>query len=225
MAASKRNNSETDKDISVLVVEDQELVRAGVVSVIQNQPGFTVIGQAASGEEVLQQLKTLKPNVVLMDVDMPGIGGLEATRIIYNKIPAVKVVIVTVHAKSPFPALLLEAGAAGYLSKNSPTAEMFEAIATVTTGARYISRDIAHTMALSLLPGDGENPFEVLSRRELQVMTMMVKGDKTRVVAEKLHLSAKTISTYRYRLFYKLKVANEAELTRLALRYDMVAPE
>ena len=225
MVASQRKKDTAAEDISVVVVDDHELVRAGVVSVLNNEPGFTVIGDASSGEDLLVELETLRPKVVLMDVEMPGIGGLEATRIICGQYPSIKVVIITVHAKPPFPTRLLEAGARGYLSKDSSAAEMFEGIRTVTKGERYISRDIAHTMALSLLPGDGKNPFEVLSQREMQVMIMMVKGEKTRKIGEQLNLSIKTISTYRYRLFDKLKVANEAELTRLALRYDMVTSE
>jgi two-component system invasion response regulator UvrY len=160
--------------------------------------------------------------VVLMDVSMPGIGGLEATRKLKQIDSTLPVIILTVHTDDPFPTSLLKAGASGYLHKGCSVDEIVSAIKEVHAGRRYICSEIAQHLALSLLPGSDGSPFEHLSQREMQVMFMLVQGNKVQDISEKLCLSPKTISTYRYRLFDKLSVRNDAELTRLAMRYGML---
>lgn len=208
--------------IHVLLVDDHELVRTGIKRILNDTRGMKVIGEAGSGEEALRMMRQCKPDVVLMDVNMPGIGGLEATRKLLYMYPAVKVIVVTVHAEEPYPTRLLEAGASGYLTKGCAVEEVIGAIKAVHAGQRYIGMDIAQQLALSLLPGGQKSPFDALSHREMQVMLMVTQGQSIQQISDKLCLSPKTVSTYRYRLYEKLGVDNDVELTHLAMRHGMI---
>ncbi len=209
-------------DIQILLVDHQELVRVGLQRLLDEEPGLSVVGEASSGEEAVRLARSLKPGVVLMDVQIAGIGGLEATRRMLRHDPEIRVLVVTPQTDEPFPARLLEAGAAGYLTRNCGIEEITDAVQAVTSGERYISADIARRMALSMLPGKEQSPFDRLSQRELQVMLMVAQGQSVHEISEHLCLSSKTVSTYRYRLFDKLGVDNDVELARLAIRHGVV---
>ncbi len=193
--------------IKVLLVDDHQLVRAGIRRILDDAEDIEVCGEAGSGEEALKQVKQTRPEVVLMDVNMPGIGGLEATRKLVDE---------------PYPSRLLEAGALGYLTKGCDEQEILNAIRAVHVGQRYIGADIARQMALSGLSGKTKNPFDKLSQREIQVMMMITQGQKVQEISDILCLSPKTVSTYRYRLYEKLGVSNDVELTHLAIRHHMI---
>ena len=208
--------------IRILLVDDHELVRTGIRRLLDDAEGIQVAAEAKTGEEAVAMVRQESPDVVLMDVNMPGIGGLEATRKIAQIAPALPVIVLTVHTDDPFPSSLLKAGASGYLHKGCSVDEIIFAINEVHAGRRYICKDIAQTLALSLLPGNEGSPFDVLSQRELQVMLMLLKGHKVQDISDKLCLSPKTVSTYRHRLFDKLNVRTESELTRLAMRHGML---
>ncbi len=208
--------------INVLLVDDHALVRHGIRRLLEDVSGINVSAEAESGEEAISLARKKRPDVVLMDVSMPGIGGLEATRKLLQYYPDLPIIIVTVHTDDPFPSSLLKAGAMGYLHKGCEVEEIVKAIKQVHNGKQYISSDIAQNLALSLLPGNERSPFDALSQREMQVMIMLVQGNKVQVISEKLHLSPKTISTYRSRLFEKLRVGNDAELTRLAMHHGIL---
>lgn len=209
-------------DIQILLVDHQELVRVGMQRLLDEVPRLSVVGEASSGEEAVQLSHSLQPDVVLMDVQIPGIGGLEATRRILRRDPDIRVLVVTPQTNEPFPSQLLDAGASGYLTKNCNIEEITDAVQAVSRGERYISADIARQMALSMLPGKEQSPFDRLSQRELQVMLMVAQGQNVHEISERLCLSSKTVSTYRYRLFEKLAVDNDVELARLAIRYGIV---
>jgi two-component system invasion response regulator UvrY len=211
--------------ITVLLVDDHDLVRAGVKSLLQNIVGIKVIAEASTGEEAVKIAREKHPNVVLMDVRMPGIGGLEATRKLLRADPNLKVIALTVCGEEPFPSKLLQAGAAGYLTKGSGIDEMVQAIHAVYSGKRYISPEVAHQLALKHLSDDNISPFESLSERELQVMLMITSGQKVQDISDKLCLSPKTVNSYRYRLFEKLGVHSDVELTHLAIRHGMLDTE
>lgn len=208
--------------INVLLVDDHELVRTGIRRLLEDVSGIKVYAEAQSGEEGISEARKKRPDVVLMDVSMPGIGGLEATRKLIQLYPDLPIIIVTVHTDDPFPSSLLKAGASGYLHKGCSVDEIVIAIKAVHGGKRYISSDIAQNLALSLLPGNEKSPFETLSQREMQVLFMLVQGNKVHEISDKLCLSPKTISTYRTRLFEKLRVGNDAELTRLAMHHGIL---
>ena len=211
-----------NKIIRILVVDDHSLVRTGIKHMLDAEPGFSVVGEAVSGEEALELGKKLIPDVVLMDIKMPGIGGLEATSRLIRSIPEVKVLIVTVCTDNIFPSKLMQAGAFGYLTKGASFKEMIRAIQTIYSGQRYISPDIASQLAIMHLTDNQEVPFEILSERELQVAIMIVKGMKPSLISQKLHLSPKTINSYRYRIFDKLNIKNDVELTHLAIKHNLL---
>ena len=209
--------------IRVLVVDDHDLVRTGITRMLADVEGLQVVGQADSGEQALLSVRELKPDVVLMDVKMPGIGGLEATRKLQRGHPDIKVVAVTVCEEDPFPTRLLQAGAAGYLTKGAGLEEMIQAIRLVFAGQRYISPQIAQQLALkSFQPQTTGSPFDALSEREIQIALMIVGCQKVQDISDKLCLSPKTVNTYRYRIFEKLSITSDVELTLLAVRHGMV---
>ena len=207
--------------IRVLVVDDHDLVRTGITRMLADIDGLQVVGEADSGEASLKVARELKPDVVLMDVKMPGIGGLEATRKLLRSHPDVKVVAVTVCEEDPFPTRLLQAGAAGYLTKGAGLDEMVQAIRLVFAGQRYTSPQIAQQLALKSFQPQG-SPFDALSEREIQIALMIVGCQKVQIISDKLCLSPKTVNTYRYRIFEKLSVTSDVELTLLAVRHGMV---
>ena len=207
--------------IRVLVVDDHDLVRTGITRMLADIDGLQVVGEADSGESALKQARELKPDVVLMDVKMPGIGGLEATRKLLRSHPDTKVVAVTVCEEDPFPTRLMQAGAAGYLTKGAGLDEMVQAIRLAFAGQRYISPQIAQQLALKSFQPQG-SPFDALSEREIQIALMIVGCQKVQIISDKLCLSPKTVNTYRYRIFEKLSVTSDVELTLPAVRHGMV---
>lgn len=211
--------------INVLLVDDHELVRTGIRKILDEVKGIKVVGEAETGEEAVQFCRKDEPDVVLMDMNMPGIGGLEATKKIIRYAPDTKVIVLTVHSEDPFPTKVMQMGAAGYLTKGAGPDEMVNAIRAVNSGQRYITPDIAQQMALNQFKSLEENPFNSLSERELQIMLMITRGEKVPDISDQLVLSTKTINSYRYRMFEKLKVSNDVELTHLAIRHGMLKTE
>ena len=206
-----------------MLVDDHDLFRAGVRSILQGQDGMVVIGEFANGEDAVNAVRAEAPDLILMDVNMPGIGGVEATRKILKIAPDVRVIAVTVLSDDPFPNQLLDAGARGYISKGSGSEEMLEAIRMVMRGQHYISGDVAQKLTLANFRKGGESSvLGTLSAREMQVMMMITQGQGNQQISDALFLSPKTISTYRHRLFEKLDVANDVELTHLAIRHGLL---
>ncbi|MGE0081463.1 MAG: UvrY/SirA/GacA family response regulator transcription factor [Thiohalomonadaceae bacterium] len=207
--------------ITVVLVDDHAIVRSGIKAILSKAEGVEVVDEAETGEAAIELVRRAPPDVVLMDVNMPGIGGMEATRRIVRMNPKVKVIILTVHNEDPYPTRLFKAGATGYLTKGCSVEEMVNAIRQVHAGGHFVSNAIAQSVALSMLPGH-ESPLERLSQREMQVFMMLMRGDRPQEISNTLHLSPKTVSTYRTRLFGKLGVKSDAELTRLAMRYGLL---
>lgn len=208
--------------IKILVVDDHALVRSGVKRILEDVNGFKVVGEAQTGEEAIQRARELSPSVVIMDIKMPGIGGLEATRKLLRFDPDIKILVLSVCTDDLFPSRLLQAGASGYLTKGATTEEMVKAIRLVHSGQRYISPEIASQLAIRHLTESTETPFEMLSERELQVAIMITNGMRVQAISEKLCLSPKTVNSYRYRIFDKLNIKNDVELTHLAIRHHLL---
>ena len=209
-------------EIRLLLADHQEMVRCGLQRLLDDMAQICVIAEACTGDEAVALSRSLKPDVVLMDVQIPGIGALEATRRISRSKGHIRIVVVASQVDDLFPVRLLDAGASGYLSKNSGIEEITEAICAVYRGERYIGADIARRLALATLPGGEASPFARLSQREMQVMLMVAQGQTVHDISDQLCLSSKTISTYRYRLYEKLGVGNDVELARLAIRHGIV---
>ncbi len=213
-------------NIGVMVVDDHDLVRHGFVSLLSAQAGIEVVADADSGEAAIEQCRNKHKDidVILMDVNMPGIGGMEATRRISKQWPDIGIIIITVHADGPIPKRLLKGGAKGYLTKGNDVAEMVEAIRDVHAGGRYIAKDIAQQLALSMLPGQ-DSIIDSLSKRELQILMMIAQAHKNNEIAETLNISPKTVSTYRKRLHVKLGVSSDIQMLHLAMKHGILDEE
>ena len=208
--------------ISVLLTDDHVLVRSGIKRLLEDSQQVKIIGEADCGEDGIKLAQELEPDVILMDVNMPGIGGVEACRRILQRNPEQKIIVLTVHNEKTFPKRMLEIGAKGYLTKECGVDEMLGAIRQVHNGGAYIAPSIAQQLALSLLPGNESNPIDRLSRREFQVMLMISHGLTNAEISDKLCLSPKTISTYRLRLLDKLGAQNEVDLIKIAVEQGIV---
>lgn len=205
-----------------MLVDDHELVRMGIKRLLQDVHNLKVIGEAGSGEQAVLLAKELVPDVVVMDVNMPGIGGLEATRKMMRHNPDLKILALTIYEDEPYPSRLLQAGAAGYITKGCDPDEMIRAIRTIHSGQRYISPEIAQQIAIKRFTKNEGSPLDLLSERELQIMLMITQGQKVQDISKKLCLSPKTVNSYRYRIFDKLGIHSDVELTLMAMRLGML---
>ncbi len=213
--------------IRVLIADDHCLVRTGLRLMLAAEPGIEVVAEAASGEEAVQVVRELDPDVILLDVSMPGIGGVEACQRILRHAPEARVIGLTVHDDEFHATRLLRAGASGYLTKGAEAQEMGQAIRRVHVGQRYLTPRVAQELALSSYAGEREdNPFMKLSERELQIAEMIVACERAPAIARRLFISPKTVNTYRYRIFDKLAIHSDVELVHLALQHGVgPAPE
>ena len=208
---------------NILIVDDHDLMRMGLVRILDDVDGFSVVGEGGSGEEAITLAETLKPDVVLMDVKMPGIGGIEATKRLKALDPRLKMIALTSCEDELYPSRLLEAGASAYLTKKSQPDEMIRAIKMVMIGKSYVSHEIAQQLALknSGTMNYNDSPFEQLSERELQIAMMTIRGEKPNNIAKQLSISAKTINSYRYRIFEKFDISSDVELVHFAIKHKM----
>jgi DNA-binding NarL/FixJ family response regulator len=209
--------------IRVFVLDDHALVRTGLRLILSNETDIDVVGEASSGEEGLPMIRKLKPDVVLCDLHLPGVSGLEITERIVQGQKGTRVIIVTMQEDGPMPRRLLDAGASGYLGKACPAAELLRAVRDVSRGKRYLGNDVAQKMALGNIDGNG-SPFDALSPRELEVAMLLCQGLRMEDIAQRLSRSAKTIATHKYRSFEKLGVTDAIGMVRLATQYGLVSP-
>ncbi|CAA9889725.1 Response regulator GacA [Candidatus Methylobacter favarea] len=208
--------------ITVLLVDDHELVRTGIEALLNAAEDIRVVGVAKSGEEAIYAVGKIAADVVMMDINMPGIGGMEACRRILQRNPAIKIIALSVHNDGPVPYQLFKLGVLGFISKSSPLNEMMQAIKMARAGKRYLCSDVANNLAFQGLPGSHESPFSKLSQREAEVVTLILQGKTIKEMAKMLMLSDKTVNTYRYRLYEKLQIKNDVELTRLAVKFQHI---
>lgn len=209
--------------IRVFLVDDHALVRTGLRMILSAETDIEVIGEAESGEEALPLVRRLKPDVVLCDLHLPGISGLEVTeRIVRSGLPS-RVLVVSVLEDGPLPRRLLDVGAYGYVGKGGDSRELLRAVRDVALGRRCLGSNIAQNIALASVDG-GTSPFDHLSTRELEVAMLLVQGLRQDTIARRLSLSAKTINTHKSRLFEKLGVQDSIALARMATRYGLMDP-
>jgi two-component system invasion response regulator UvrY len=208
--------------IKVLIVDDHALVRMGIRRLLEDMADVKVVADAENGEQALVLVKKHAPDVVLLDMKMPGIDGWEVTRRLKKSNPHIKVIAVTAMTSDPLPTRVLQLGAMGYLTKESGAEEMAAAIRKVAQGEMYLSAEIAQKMAINSLGDSQDSPFDQLSEREMQVMLMITSGLNVQDIANTLFLSSKTINGYRYRMFDKLGIKNDVELTYLAMKHRII---
>jgi DNA-binding NarL/FixJ family response regulator len=206
--------------VRVFLLDDHALVRTGFRLIVADQPDMEVIGEACTGEDGLPLIRNLRPDVVVCDLHLPGVSGLEVTERIAQWNQGTRVIIVSVQEDGPMPRKLLEAGASGYLGKGCEAHELLRAIREVAAGRRYLAPPVAQMLALGALYG-ASSPFERLSPRELEVSMMLCQGRRMEDIAQHLKLSAKTVSTHKYRAFEKLGIQDVVTLSRLALQYGL----
>jgi two-component system invasion response regulator UvrY len=227
------------KKISILLVDDHELVREGIARLLSDAPDMVVIGQLSSGENVLEYLSHAgfndmnlennlpnniyqMPDIVLLDARMPGIGGIEATREIMKLSPESKVVAMSSVASGVIPSQMLRSGAKGFITKSVPVEELLKAIRVVNDGDHYVTPSVATRLAVDPFGDDGGGGlFDKLSRRELQIGQMLTDGKKVSQISTYLDLSPKTVYSYRYRIFEKLGIRSDVELTILAVKHGL----
>ena len=210
----------------ILVVDDHDLVRMGIVRMLADIDGYQVVGDAKSGEEAVIKARALSPDVVLMDVKMPGMGGLEATKKLLAAKASIKIIAVTACDDDIYPTRLMQAGAVGYVTKGAEFSEIINAINKVIRGDLYMSNSIAQQLALKNFSGGSqESPFEKLSQRELQTAMQIANGQKVNDIAVAFSVSPKTVNSYRYRIFEKLDINSDVELTLLAVKHNLLDPE
>lgn len=208
--------------IRVFMVDDHALVRAGMRMILSGETDIEVVGEADSGETALPLIRKLQPDVVLCDLHLPGVSGLEVTERVVKGGHA-RVIVVSVLEDGPMPRKLIEAGAAGYVGKGGDSAELLRAVRDVARGKRYLASSIAQKLALSGFGGDS-TPFDELSPRELEIAMLLVQGLRQEEIARRLSLSAKTVNTHKSRLFAKLQIEDSIALARLASQYGLVDP-
>lgn len=209
--------------IKILLVDDHAVVRMGFKMLIEAEEDIKVIGEAESGEVAIKLFQELKPDIIVMDITMPGIGGLEAIDRIMAKDKNTKILVLSAHEDSVHPKRVLNAGAMGYLTKRSAAEELIKAIKAIHQGKRYLEPNIAQQMAITQLSGE-TNPVEILSDREFEVFIALAKGKSTNDIADTLCLSPRTVGTHLYNIKQKLNANNSAEIALIAIRCGLIDP-
>lgn len=209
--------------INVMLVDDHAVVRMGFKMLLESSGDIKVIAEAESGEEAIKMYVEHKPSVIVMDITMPGMGGMEAIERILAKESSAKILVLSAHEDSVHPKRVLNAGAMGYLTKRSAAEELVKAIRAVDAGKKYIEASVAQQMAIQQLSGE-ENPVDVLSEREFEVFMSLAKGKTTNEIAETLFLSPRTVGTHLYNIKQKLNANNSAEIALIAMRCGLIDP-
>jgi DNA-binding NarL/FixJ family response regulator len=208
--------------IRILIVDDHSIVRKGLKQIVADYPNLVVSGEAASGQEALELMRSRDFDVVILDLGMPGRGGLDILPELKTAQPQVKVIVLSMYPKEQYAIRCLRDGASAYLTKASPPEELVEAIQAVGAGKRYITPLVAERLAMYVEGSSQRPPHEALSDRELQVLVLIGAGRRVREIAGELNLSIKTVSTYRARILVKLGLSSTSQLIRYALHHRLV---
>ena len=211
--------------IKVLLADDHSIVRAGLRRIVEESGEMHVVAEAADGREALQLVKETAPDVAVIDISMPGLDGLEVIAQLQAQHPKLPILVLTMHEEGQYVVRAIQAGAMGYLTKQSAPEQLVKAIRKIYKGQRYITDEAAESLALRVAKGsDGKSPLDSLSMRELQVLRRLAMGHTNREIASAYHISIKTVDTYRARLLKKLGLRNNAELSRFAIQNRLIEP-
>jgi DNA-binding NarL/FixJ family response regulator len=209
--------------IKVLLADDHGIVRAGLRRIVEESGDMEVVAEAADGRETLRLVQEILPDVAVIDISMPGLDGLEVVSQLHGHYPDLPILILTMHEEGQYVVRAIQAGAMGYLTKQSAPEQLVKAIRKVHAGSRYLTDEAAETLALRIARGSGEqSPLDSLSMRELQVLRRLAMGHTNREIASAYNISIKTVDTYRSRLLKKLNLRNNAELSRFAIQNKLI---
>jgi two-component system, NarL family, invasion response regulator UvrY len=207
--------------INVFIVDDHEIIREGLKKILREEADLKIVGEAQSGDEVLKNINNIECDIMLLDMNMPGRSGLDLITDLKQLKPNLHILVLSIHPEDKFALRTLKAGASGYLCKDTALDELVVAIRKISTKGRYMSTTLAEQLAFDILPEKDQLPHEQLSNRELEIMQMLVKGIKVKEIAVKLNLSISTVFTYRVRIFEKMNIKNDVELTHYALSHKL----
>ncbi len=210
--------------IKVLIADDHQLFREGITNLLKASPDLEIVGQAENGKEAVEKTLELKPDIILMDIGMPEMSGIEATLTLKKEIPEIKIIALSMHSDKQFINGMLEAGASGYLLKNSTYNQLIEAIKSVYSGNKYLSGEVTDIVINDYLDKKQEaNKREAeLSERESEILLMIAEGYSTREIGEKLFISVKTVGTHKQKILEKLNLNNTAEMVKYAIKNGLI---
>lgn len=208
----------------VLIADDHQLFREGLVNLLSSAPDIEVIAEAEDGKDATEKAMKLKPDVILIDIGMPNMNGIEATRVLKKDLPDLKIIAVSMHSDRQFVKGILEAGADGYLLKNCTYRQLIDAIESVKSGKKYLSDDITEMIIKGYLdPGDSETEtYTELSEREMEILKLYAEGKSTREISEKLFISVKTVGTHKQHILEKLGLKTNADLVKYAIKEGLI---
>ncbi len=199
--------------ITILIADDHTLVRETWSFILNTDPRFSVIAESGSGEDAIEQAKKLRPNIVIMDINLPGMNGIEATQQIRKYSPGTKILGVSLHTQPTYARKMIQKGAMGYVTKNSSREEMFKAITEIQSGKKYICDEIKNILSDQIISGDdSQHGLNSLSQREIEVISYIKKGNSSKEIADALSISVKTVEVHRYNVLKKLNLKNAAAL-------------
>ena len=211
--------------IKVLLADDHSIVRAGLRRIVEESGDMEVVAEAGDGREAIQLVAKTAPDVAVIDISMPGLDGLEVIRQLQTLQPELPILVLTMHEEGQYVVRAIQAGAMGYLTKQSAPEQLVNAIRKVHDGQRYLTDDAAEALALRIARGsDGQSALDSLSMREMQVLRRLAMGQTNREIARAYHISIKTVDTYRARLLKKLGLRNNADISRFAMQNQLIEP-
>ena len=214
--------AKTSNKLRVVLVDDHAVVREGYRRLLERTSDIQVVAEAANGEDAYRLICEQQPDVAVLDISLPGLGGIEVTRRVISRLPDQKILMFSMHEDTVFSSRALQAGARGYVTKSAAPEVLIEAVRLVAAGKLYISQEMAQELAIQMIPGR-EKPIDALSAREFEVFRLLVAGHTLQEISEIMHLSYKTVANYQSSIRQKLDVTNTAQVVRVALNHGLVA--
>ncbi|MBN1152565.1 MAG: response regulator transcription factor [Dehalococcoidia bacterium] len=208
--------------VRLLIADDHAVVRQGIRQILTDAPEVQIVAEAATGMEALELMRDADVDLVILDLSMPGLSGLDIVRQMRQDRPLVRILVLSVHPEEQYAVRVMKAGASGYLTKDSAPEELISAVRHIATGHKYVTATLAERLALELDNAGDRLPHQSLSDREYEVMLLVAEGLKVQEIADRLSLSVKTVSTYRTRLLQKMRMRNNADVVRYAVREGLV---
>ena len=210
--------------IKIVIADDHTIVREGLKRIVSSVDDMEVVGEAADGIEVMQRVRELSFDVLMLDLSMPGRSGMELIKLLRAEEPKLRILVLSMHQELQYAVRAIKSGASGYLTKESAPAQLEQAIRKIAAGGAFISAEVAEQLALGAMPGSAGLPHESLSNREFEVFRLLVDGVSVTDVAARLNLSVKTVSTHKAKLMHKMGLQNQSELIRYALKHGLADP-